>query len=292
MQFIQEYRRLIKRLPVEEPADYLFYRPLAYLLVLVFKRSSITPNQISLISMAVGFLAAWFLSLGDRRSMIIGGCMYGLANVIDCTDGMIARLKKNGAKTGRIVDGAVDYLVGIAISLGYAFGLMHARQNGDLSMPLHPWPLILIALASTMVHCILSDKYRSLYESHVYGKIVHPHNEWMEFEQEHQRLKKEGGSRLNRFLIRSYLYYCRFQAARGCKPFRRVRPDLYARYNNLMVMLWNLIGPAMHITLLVIAAIFYKPQIFFWYAIVFANLWIVLLFPIQEILNRKLVKHS
>jgi phosphatidylglycerophosphate synthase len=277
---------------IEEPVDLIFYRPLAYLFVLVFKRTSITPNQISLISMAVGVLSSYFLAFGDRRSMLIGGCLYGLSNVIDCSDGMVARIKKNGSKTGRIVDGSVDYIVGITIAFGFGSGLVHGCENRGFALPLHPWLLIALATVSMIIHAILTDKYRSLFESHVYGKFINPQNEVKEFEQEYKRMEKEGGSQLDRFLVRSYLGYCRLQTTNCRKPFRRIRPELYARYNSLMVMLWNLIGPAMHITMLVIATVLYKPMIFFWYAVVWANLWMFVLYPIQMIINRKLHKHA
>jgi phosphatidylglycerophosphate synthase len=291
VQFIQDYRRSIKSIHVEEPVDLFFYRPLAYLFVLVFTRTSITPNQISLISMVIGIISGCFLAFGDRHSMIIGGCLFGFSNVIDCSDGMVARIKKNGSKTGRIVDGAVDYIVGISVYIGFALGLVHAQKSGNSMVPLNPWLLTILAGAGSVLHAVLSDKYRNLYESHVNGKFISPQSELAEFEREYARLKRESGSWPDIFLIRAYLHYCRLQAANDRKPFLRINPVMYARYNNWMVLLWNLIGPAMHISLLMLSAIMYKPLIFFWYAIVWANLLIVLLYPIQAIINRKLSNH-
>ncbi len=291
MHFINEYRRSIKNVRVEELVDLAVYRPLAYLLVAVLKHTPVTPNQISLMAMVTGIISGCFLALGDRRSMSIGGLLYGLSNVLDCSDGMMARIKKNGTKTGRIVDGAVDYVVSIAVYIGFALGLMKALETGGLALSYHPWLLIILAGLSALFHAILSDKYRNLYEGHVNRKIISPQSEIYEFEPEYERLKREGGSPLDRFLIGSYLHYCRLQAMLDREHSRRLDPAVYGRYNNWMVMLWNLIGSATHISILMLAAILYEPQIFFWYTIIWANLWVLLLFPVQIYMNHKVRLH-
>ena len=65
--------------------------------------------------MISGIAAGVSFSRGDYRYFILGGVFYGLANVLDCLDGMIARVKKNGTKTGRLIDGYVDYIVNMSV---------------------------------------------------------------------------------------------------------------------------------------------------------------------------------
>ena len=47
---------------------------------------------------------------------------YLLFNVLDCSDGQLARIKKNGTSVGRLLDGIADYIAAIAIYAGIAIG--------------------------------------------------------------------------------------------------------------------------------------------------------------------------
>jgi len=49
---------------------------------------------------------------------------------------------------------------------------------------------------------------------------------------------------------------------------------------------------SLHILILMIAALLFRPGIFFFYAIVFANAWLLLLAPIQYLVDRRVVALS
>ena len=74
---------------------------------------------------------------------------------------MIARLKKNGTKTGRIVDGMVDYIASGAAYIGFAVGMTRAIRCGNLHLPCSPWILMLAAIVSTILHSVSSDYFRN-----------------------------------------------------------------------------------------------------------------------------------
>ncbi len=288
MRLLTQYKSTIKGMYVEELMDLVLYRPVSFVLVKLCYPFPITPNQLSLMAMAVGIGAGVCFALGNPESFLTGGLLFGLANIIDCSDGMLARLKRNGTITGRIVDGVLDYVVSISLYLGMAFGLTHAREIGMIELPFNPWLMCVIAGASNILSSGITDHFRNRYLIYVSDKPVTPRQELQNFRRELDRLKGRKGHALDKFMIKSYIRYTQFQLGRDRKPFIRYDPQEYKRYNRWLLLLWNFIGPTTHISVLLVSAVLYEPMIFFVYGILFANTWILILYPIQWWMNRKL----
>jgi phosphatidylglycerophosphate synthase len=84
-------------------------RPPAAVLVWMLQRTSITPNQVSFLAIAVAVggcatLIFWRTWLG----LIVGGLVLQLAYVIDCVDGQLARLKSMTSPVGALLDFMLD----------------------------------------------------------------------------------------------------------------------------------------------------------------------------------------
>jgi phosphatidylglycerophosphate synthase len=287
MGLVQDYLTSLKGIQMEEVPNLFVYRPLAFVLVKLLYPFPITPNQVSILAIIPGVLSAYCFSRGDSSSFFLAGILLGMSSIFDCADGMIARLKKNGTKTGRLVDGIVDYIVGVSVYVGLALGLSRAVLEDWLVLPVNPWILLIIAAISNMAHSGVTDYYRNLYDAHKNGKKITPQMELEEFSAELARLRREKGKFLEKLMIRVYLVYLRVQAGKEVKPFVRVDPHQYQKHNRLLLLLWNLIGPATHNTVIIFSALFYSPMLFFYYTIVFANLWMVILFLFQERANKK-----
>ena len=287
MGLVKDYTSSLKTIQVEEMPNLLVYRPLAFLLVKLLYPFPITPNQVSFLAIIPGVISAYCFSRGDARSFFIAAILLAVSSIFDCADGMIARLKKNGTKTGRLVDGIVDYIVGVSVYIGLALGLNRAVLEGWLELPVNPWILLVIAALSNIIHSVVTDYYRNLYDAHKNGKRITPQMEIEEFSAELERLKRDKGNPLDKLMIKVYLVYLRVQAGKQVKPFVRIDPREYQKHNRLLLILWNLIGPATHVSVVVISALLYKPVIFFYYTIVFANLWMLILFLLQDRANRK-----
>lgn len=91
-------------------------------------KTTLTPNQITVMSMVSGILAGIFLSLGTYESGIWGVIFYEFACLLDNSDGDIARLKNMqtelGAKLDILCDVVTDGALFIGIFLGaYKFGI-------------------------------------------------------------------------------------------------------------------------------------------------------------------------
>lgn len=283
-----EYRTTIKGLYVEEIMDLVFYRPISFFVVKLCYPYPITPNQLSFLAMSLGMAAGLLFALGSYESFIIGGLLLALTNVIDCSDGMLARLKKNGTLTGRIVDGVVDYVVSISLYVGLAIGLHHAIKLDLIELRFSPFLLCGIAGASNIISSAVTDHFRNRYLTYVYGKEVLPQVELKSFQREMKKLKKQRGRYLDKFMVWVYIVYTQSQLGHDPKPVVRYEAEEYKKYNRTLLLLWNLIGPTTHISVLVISALFFQPMIYFVYAILFANTWILALYPIQWWVNSKL----
>lgn len=117
--------------------DYFaFYvgRPMSYLLTIPLIHTSITPNQISLLSILVlvcGFALIVFSS--SIVMFVIGWLLFFLWNLLDGVDGNIARYKKIFSKYGEIYDAMSGYL---AMFLTYfAVGIIAAKTDELITLP-------------------------------------------------------------------------------------------------------------------------------------------------------------
>ena len=97
--------------------------PLVYLMV---KFTNITPNIISIISLILGILSAFFYFNGD---LFAGGLLYFISYIFDATDGKVARIKGNGSAYGAWFDIAIDRLNLVIISSAISYTLFIAHDN-------------------------------------------------------------------------------------------------------------------------------------------------------------------
>jgi hypothetical protein len=274
----QDFRDSLKNPWAEELVDLIFFRPIAFLCVKVFLYPlPITPNQVSFLAMAAGIVSGIIFSRGDRHYFILGAVFYGIANILDCCDGMIARLKKNGTLTGRIVDGCIDYIIGIAVYVGFAVGLAKAVQFHEIQIPWGAWPLMILAGISIIAHSIVTDKFRNAFLVQTRKPDGSSASEFQKFRDELTRLEGVKGLLFDKMLIRVYLRYLQLQSARSA-GVRREPSSKSLKTNPVMVFLWNLIGPSTHVVFLLISACLYNPMPFFIFVIGIANVWMIVLF--------------
>jgi phosphatidylglycerophosphate synthase len=121
-------------------------RPVAAVLVDAVKGTSITPNQITLASFAVGVAAAGLLIvLPGRAGLIAAVAVYQASYVLDCADGMLARWRGLASPAGHLLDFLMDELKAFAI-------LAAAAVRLHFEHPEQPFLLLglagLVALAS------------------------------------------------------------------------------------------------------------------------------------------------
>lgn len=286
-QMFRDYKKSIKHAIFDETLTLYILRPIAFIFVKLFYPTSITPNQVSLMTTITGIISAYFFSRGDVVSFVIAGSLYFLAMVLDCVDGMIARLKNNGTAVGRIIDGVSDYIVGTSIYIGMGIGFGKGLINVKF-LPFSYWWFIVIAAISHIIHAMLVDYYRSEFMAHGLGKQTSTWEEKEKFATELNAIKHQKGKLFEKILIVVYLGYSRLQL------FKMDDQELYDRetyynYNKLLIRLWFWIGPTASAFIIIISAFLYRPIIFFAFTIGLANIYMIILWIIQVNVNKKIL---
>ncbi len=159
-------RRLMRdqgRKPRDGPVSRHLNRPVSQWLSRYLVRTTVTPNQISLISWMLSCVAAGLMALGGYPALAAGGVLAQLASVIDGCDGEIARLKHSRSEFGGWFDAVLDRYAD-AILL---FGLMwheFAATGTHLSVVLG-----FAAIVGSFLNSYTADKYDGLMAQRLQG---------------------------------------------------------------------------------------------------------------------------
>jgi len=122
-------------------------RPLAAVVVAAIHRTSITPNQITILSLVVALVGSALLALFPTYGGgIVAVVVLEFAYLFDCADGMLARYKKLASPAGHLFDFFVDEQK--AVLLVTVVGI-HLWRKGGLGIDGTSWapgaPSFLIA---------------------------------------------------------------------------------------------------------------------------------------------------
>lgn len=292
MSVLSEYKRSLKLVEVEEILDLLFYRPLAFVLVKAIYPTNITPNQLTVFSLAIGILAGVCYGFGHSSAVIVAAVLYGLSVILDCADGQLARLKKNGTRLGRILDGLIDYFVNLAVYLGIGIGL--APESGHRSFW---WLLIVTAGFSKLFHAIALDYYRNRFMDLMQGASQEVDEDYRSFEKELEVLNAQKGKIIRKTAISLYLKYLNLQKRLtlnwgGEKSLRKFKEDDFYRKNKLILRGWTILGSTTQATLLVVTSLFGRIDLFFWGTIVVGNIWAAFMFIAQNRVDHSLIEEE
>jgi phosphatidylglycerophosphate synthase len=267
---------------VEEFFDLFFYRPLAFILVKIIYSTKITPNQLTVTAIFVGLAAGCVYATGLPNACIYGALLFMLYNIIDCSDGQLARLKKNGTHAGRIIDGIADYISTAAVFIGLGIG-GYANQKYH---PVYWWLLLLIAAFSNVIQSALVDFYRNRFLDYVLQRKSTFEEDLESFREEYNAIKDQKNKWLDRWIIMAYFKYSDFQRKliakkKGEKLFKAT-PQEYYKKNKQAVRLWVSIGPTSQITALMICSAINRFDIFFWLMIGVFNAIAVIMTLVQR----------
>lgn len=107
-----------------------FSGPLANrLLEPICEISWLTPNQLTLTSLFIGFIACVYFFKGDHVSLVIGGILVQLSFVVDCMDGQFARYSKKFSAMGAWLDRISDRIKDFAYFFSLAFGFFKMHPD-------------------------------------------------------------------------------------------------------------------------------------------------------------------
>jgi phosphatidylglycerophosphate synthase len=289
MSWYLDYKKSLKMIEVEEIFDLFFYRPLAFLLVKIIYSTNITPNQLTIGAIIMGIIGGFFYANGTPMSpepFMIGALFFMMFNILDCSDGQLARLKKNGTRTGRIIDGVADYIAVTAIYIGIGIGFANHTDTPTLW-----WTLLALTGASNTIHAILVDYYRNRFLDYVLERKSTFEEDLEEFRQEYNAIKNQKNKWFDRAIINLYLKYSVFQnklaAKKSTEKLFKADPAQYYEKNKTIIRFWVFLGPTSQVSALIICSFFNRFDIFFWMMIVGFNSIALLNWLVQRNIDRQ-----
>ena len=161
----EKISKTLKSSETEDWLDYHVVRPLCYYLTVFFAKLGIHPNTVTILSMIVGAASCVFFASGcfyyegttGLVMNLIAIAMLIVADLLDCTDGQLARMTGKKSRLGRILDGMAGFVwfVPIYTALVWRFYQHHALEFSWLGIA-DTEPNALVATAVVFVLALIS----------------------------------------------------------------------------------------------------------------------------------------
>ena len=139
----------LKSSETEDWLDYHVVRPFSYHWAAFFNRFDIHPNTVTIWSMIIGALSCVFFAHGCFYYEGTMGLVYNIiaivllciADILDCTDGQLARMSGKKSRLGRILDGVAGFtwFTPIYLALVWRFYHHHDIEFSLLGISVAGW---------------------------------------------------------------------------------------------------------------------------------------------------------
>lgn len=106
--------------------DRFFNRPVGRPLSKLLVQTSISPNQVSIASILIGLVSAWFFARGD---FLVAALIFQLCAIVDCVDGDLARALFKQSRLGKWLDLGGDQIVHVSLFAAIGFGVARANPS-------------------------------------------------------------------------------------------------------------------------------------------------------------------
>ena len=161
----QNFKATLKSSETEDWLDLHVIRPFCYYCALAFAKFDIHPNTVTIWSMIIGAGATVFFATGcfyysgwwGLGMNLIAIFLLMVADILDCTDGQLARMTGKKSRLGRILDGMAGFVWFVPIYHGmiYRFYVHHEIEFAWLGIADTPQN-VLIATAVVYVLGVIS----------------------------------------------------------------------------------------------------------------------------------------
>ncbi len=266
-----EFARVNKPREIEEFLDTFLIRPMGYVLMLVLRRTSVTPDVVSVVSVVAAAGAAAFYLRQDLMGAVGGLAFMLLMSALDSADGQLARATGRTSEFGRLLDGVCD---NVSFLLMYvAICLAFVRNGGN---PLFGLALAALGGYSHSLQSALVEFERQLFVHYCFGKGGIEKERPELLSRKLEDLRAHGAGPLRRAMVWLHFDYSRKQRqflrssdrlerAYGSAVETRggVRETFAARYrraNEVLVGRWALMASNSHKLGIVLAA--FVPVVF------------------------------
>jgi len=99
----------------DEIINIYLLRPLAAVLVWLVYPTRVTPNQLTVVAIFLGCLAAVVYLAGTPLAVAVAGLLVTAKDIVDDADGQLARAKQLYSRRGRFLDSIGDFVVDVAL---------------------------------------------------------------------------------------------------------------------------------------------------------------------------------
>jgi phosphatidylglycerophosphate synthase len=110
-----------------------FLRKFSTILTWLAVRIGATPNQVTLVSFAIGLYSAYCFAQGTFWEIVLGAILLQASIIVDCVDGELARYTRKFSQLGAWLDAVTDRVKEYMVFLGLAVGA--EKEGRDLWIP-------------------------------------------------------------------------------------------------------------------------------------------------------------
>ncbi|MBQ6716677.1 MAG: flippase-like domain-containing protein [Clostridia bacterium] len=148
----------------EEFFDRIFTKPLGYLWARFFIHIGWTPNMVTILSMGIGFVGGLLFYPENFLINLIGVLLVVWANILDSTDGQMARLTGIKSTLGRILDALSTSVWYVAIYVSLCLRLMNDPIAFMGGRTWSGWIWVIAVVCAIFGHerqCMMADYFRN-----------------------------------------------------------------------------------------------------------------------------------
>ena len=247
----KKYLSTLKSSETEDWLDYRVVRPFSYFCALFFAKFDIHPNTVTILSMFIGAASSIFFLHGSFYYEgwnglwlnIIGVLLLCWADILDCTDGQLARLTGKKSRLGRILDGMAGFtwFIPIYVLLMFRFYHYHSIEFDFLGIP-DTEQNVLIATAVVVALALysgfacmgpqqrLADYYIQIHLFMLKGEKG-SELDTSEMQQKAYDETPAEGNRIWKYFLKNYIDYTRKQE-KSTPEFQKLMKLLREKYGN------------------------------------------------------------
>ena len=247
----KKYLATLKSSETEDWLDYRVIRPLCYFLAVFFAKLNIHPNAVTIASMFIGAASSYFFYHGSfiyegwygLWLNVIGVLLLCVADLLDCTDGQLARLTGKKSRLGRILDGMAGFtwFIPIYVALMFRFYHNHSLEFGLLGIPDTEQNVLIataivtaLALYSGFVCMGPQERMADYYiQIHLFMLLGEKGSELDNSEQQQKAYDEtpSEGNRLWKYFLKTYIGYTRKQE-KSTPEFQKLLKLLREKYGS------------------------------------------------------------
>ena len=228
----EKYRATLKSAETEDWLDLHVIRLFSYYCAVFFAKFDIHPNTVTIWSMVIGALSAVFFGCGSFYYGGTLGLVYNIiaivllmvADVLDCTDGQLARMTGKKSRLGRILDGLAGFAWFLPIyhALVYRFYLHHdiefsllgidnTEQNTYIATAVVYLLGIMAGFGGLQIQQRLADYYIQVHLFFLKGEKGAELDNSLRQQEIYDQMSPETHSKAERWFQKSYIEYTKKQ---------------------------------------------------------------------------------